>query len=126
MVKSQQTKKIIKEQPKKPATVENQKLKDKPLPAAKPGQPVRAVHYVEVGDMEHKQVALLVSEIGRQFNDNSSAIHFFVPVRHGKINSDILFEEEILDFVNAACEVKDGKIALKNPVNVQVVRNKIA
>jgi hypothetical protein len=53
-------------------------------------------------------------------------IHYFLPIRHGRIASDILFEEEWLKVVNETCEIKDGKIVLKDGAKeVVVIRQRI-
>lgn len=85
--------------------------------------PVRAVLYVEVGDMEPLRVQLLVQEINKQYVGARGGVHYVIPIRNGKIGSDIVFEQEFLDVVNKICEVQDGKIVLKDgATEVQIVR----
>ena len=89
-------------------------------------QPVRAIFYVEVGDMETLRVQLLVQEINRQYSGARGGIHYVVPIRNGKIGSDIVFEQEFLDVVHKMCEIKDGQIVLKDgAADVHVVRESI-
>jgi len=88
--------------------------------------PLRAVFYVEVGDMETLRIQLLVKEINRQYTGARGGVHYVVPIRHGKIGTDIVFEQEFLDVVNKMCEVKDGQIVLKDgATEVNVVRETI-
>jgi hypothetical protein len=84
---------------------------------------VRAVVFVEVKDMSSSQVGALLAQINQSYKNARGGIHYIIPIRHGKISTDILFESEILSFVNSICEVKDGSIALKGDFNqVKVIR----
>lgn len=76
--------------------------------------PVRTVLYVEVGDMEPLRVQLLITEVNKQYGSARGGTHYVIPVRNGKIGSDIMFEEEFMKVVNQLCEVKGGVIALKD------------
>ncbi len=87
---------------------------------------VRAVFYVEVGDMDQIRVQLLVSEVSKLYTGLKGGAHYVIPIRHGKITSDIVFEEEFLKVVEATCEVKDGKIGLKDgTIPCHVIRHQI-
>lgn len=89
--------------------------------------PVRAVNFVEVGQMEPAQVQLMLNELAKLHDTARGGIHYFLPVRNGKIGSDIVFESEWLDVVNKTCEVnEDGEIVLKeDAIEMLVVREKI-
>lgn len=101
-------------------------LPEIPIDPAAANKPVRAVFYVEVGDMETLRVQLLVQEINRQYSGARGGVHYVVPIRHGKIGTDIAFEQEFLDVVNKMCEIKDGKIVLKDGAeDVHIVRETI-
>lgn len=76
--------------------------------------PLRAVFYVEVGDMESFRVQHLVSEASKMYEGLKGGIHYVIPLRHGKISSDIVFEQEFERVVNELCEIHNGKIRLKN------------
>lgn len=76
--------------------------------------PLRAVFYVEVGDMEPMRVQYLVAEASKMYNALRGGIHYVIPMRHGKIGSDIVFEQEFLNVVHQVCEIKDGAIGLKD------------
>ena len=52
--------------------------------------PVRAVNFVEVGGMEPAQVQLMLNELAKMHDSASGGIHYFLPVRNGKIGSDIV------------------------------------
>ncbi len=85
--------------------------------------PIRAVMFVEVKDMSSAQVGQLLNQINQSYKNARGGIHYIIPIRHGKISADILFENEILDFVNKLCEVKDGNIILRDGFcQVNVVR----
>lgn len=88
--------------------------------------PVRAVVYVEVKDMAQNQIRDLVTKVSQAYSTARGGVHYVIPVRHGKITSDILFEVEILDIVNKICEVQDGKIVLKDgATDVSIIRESV-
>lgn len=88
--------------------------------------PIRAVVYVEVKDMQQNQIRDLVTRVSQAYATARGGIHYVIPVRHGKITSDILFEVEILDVVNQICEVKDGKITLRDgATDVTIIRESV-
>lgn len=76
--------------------------------------PVRTVCYVEVRDMAPAQVQLLIQEINKVYETSRGGIHYAIPIRHGKIGSDMEFEAEFLATVKKICEVKDGEIVLRD------------
>jgi hypothetical protein len=76
--------------------------------------PVRAVYYVEVYDMEQAKVQLILHELNKQVTNLKGGAHYIIPVRHGKIGPDIMFEEEFLNVVKQICEIQDGQIVLKD------------
>lgn len=93
---------------------------------AKANAPVRTINFVEVGDMVGKQLQLILQRLNETHDTAQGGIHYFLPVRHGKIGSDIIFEEEWLKVVNETCEVVDGEIVLKGGAKeVVVIRQKI-
>jgi hypothetical protein len=89
--------------------------------------PVRCVNFVEVKDMDPKQVQLMIQELGAIHDSARGGIHYFIPVRFGKIGSDVVFEEEWLRVVRETCEVnEDGEIVLKGGAKeMLVIREKI-
>ncbi|MDB4490026.1 hypothetical protein N9045_00775 [bacterium] len=88
--------------------------------------PVRTINFVEVGDMEGKQLQLILQRLNATHDTAKGGIHYFLPVRNGKIGSDLVFEEEFLSVVNQTCEVIDGHIQLKGGAKeVQIIRKKI-
>lgn len=85
--------------------------------------PVRSVVFVEVGDAEPLRVQCLIQEINGIYKTARGGVHYVIPVRNGKIKTDILFEKEFLDVVNKVCEVRDNNIVMKNgEQEVQVLR----
>jgi hypothetical protein len=88
--------------------------------------PVRTINFVEVGDMEGKQLQLILQRLNATHDTAKGGIHYFLPVRNGKIGSDLIFEEEFLNVVNQTCEVVGGEIQLKGGAKeVQIIRKKI-
>jgi len=75
--------------------------------------PVRAVNFVEVGSMNQAQIQYMLSELSRMHDSARGGIHYFLPVRNGKIGTDIVFEQEWERIVRETCEVKNGEIVLK-------------
>jgi len=89
-------------------------------------QPIRSVFYVEVGDMETNRVKLLMKELNKCYDSMRGGIHYIIPIRHGKIGTDIVFEAEFLNVVDQMCEIKDDKIVLKDGAKeVHVVRQSV-
>ena len=109
--------------------ISNKAIKDPIQPQNDPalaGKDVRIVNFMEVYDMDYSQVQLLLKEVSATYHKNRDGINYVIPIRHGKISTDILFESEILDFINQICEVRNGEIALKQDAQeVHVIRRKI-
>jgi hypothetical protein len=90
--------------------------------------PIRTVMYVETGNLPPNEVRDIVASLMGTLHPGHP--HFVVPLRNGKMNTDIDFEKEVLDFVNSICEITDdggsgAKIVLKggcHDVNVIRVR----
>ncbi len=86
-----------------------------PVDPAVANLPLRTVFLMEVGDMEPAKVQLLVQEVNAVWRDNKGGPHYVLPVRHGRIGSDLVFEEEWLAIVRDTCEFdhKSSQIVLK-------------
>lgn len=82
---------------------------------------------VDVKDMTPPQVQVLVQQINNMYSGNKGGIHYVLPIRHGKISSDLIFECEILEMIKKICEVDaHGEIVLKNgATECQIVRQNI-
>jgi len=88
--------------------------------------PVRAVHYVEVGEMTPAQIAILMKQLNESFKSAKGGTHYVVPIRNGKIGSDIVFENEWLEVVRNTCEIVDNQILLKNNIQeVKILRQRV-
>ncbi len=88
--------------------------------------PLRTIMYLEVYNMDHKQVQLLIQHTNEMYKDAKGGIHYVIPVRHGCLGPDIIFEEEFLKVVNQTCEIKDGQIKLKDGAKeCRIVREKV-
>lgn len=108
---------IEKQQVKKDVEITNTNRKSH----TKTGIPIRTVIFVEVGTMGQNQIAELLRQLNDAYDNNNGSVHYVIPIRNGRIPSDVLFENEIEDFVNKICEVNDGKIKLKNGANECVI-----
>lgn len=120
--------KISREKPKKQPKIVDER-QPSPLPALDPAianKPVRTVVYVEVGNMENERILHMVKEINKLY-DKSHGKHYVLPVRNGKLNTDMVFEQEWLKVVKDTCEVNDeGEIVLKGGCeDVHVIRQKV-
>jgi hypothetical protein len=91
--------------------------------------PIRTIMYVEVGNLPPNEVRDIVASLTATLHPGHP--HFVVPLRNGKMNTDLDFEAEVLEFVNAICEITDdggsgAKIVLKDGChNVDVIRVRI-
>jgi len=91
--------------------------------------PIRTVMYVEVGNLPPNEVRDIVASLTSTLHPGHP--HFVVPLRNGKMNTDLDFEAEILEFVNSICEITDdggsgAKIVLKDGCHdVNVIRVRI-
>jgi hypothetical protein len=101
---------------------------------SKANSPVRTVNFVEVGDMVGKQLQLILQRLNATHDTAKGGIHYFLPIRHGKVGSDIVFEEEFEKIGNEIFEVIDEnghklencRIKLKNGAKeVTIIRQKI-
>ena len=114
---------------KAPQIIDNRQPKVPDLPPVDPATanlPLRTVFYMEVGDMGPAQVQLLVQEINKVYAESRGGIHYVIPVRHGKISSDIEFEGEFLETIRRLCETKDGQIVFKDAAKeCRIVRESI-
>lgn len=77
--------------------------------------------------MDQLHVQELVKRLGDANESLKGGMHYVVPVRNGRIGSDIIFEHEILEMVRKVCEVNsDGEIILKDgATECQIVRERI-
>jgi len=91
--------------------------------------PIRTIMYVEVGNLPPSEVRDIVASLMQTLHPGHP--HFVVPLRNGKMNTDLDFEAEILEFVRAICEITDdggsgAKIVLKDGCcDVNVIRTRI-
>jgi 23S rRNA-/tRNA-specific pseudouridylate synthase len=123
-MKSQPIKKNVPD--KKTVVISNKTPNMLPPPKVPPGVTLRTVHFIEIGDLAPGNVQLMVQELNATYNPAEQGIHFVIPLRHGKIGADIVFEDEFLSVVNKVCEISDGKIVLKGGARkIQVMRVKI-
>lgn len=79
-------------------------------------QPLRTVLFVEVGDMSPSHIKVLIDEINKNYSKAKGGIHYIIPIRNGKIGTDIMFEKEWLEVVHKTCTIQDGEIVLKDGI----------
>ena len=104
----------------------------KPLPETAPvdpavaNLPLRTVFFMEVGDMEPARIQLLIQEAGKVYDAMRGGIHYVLPVRHGRIGSDLVFEAEWERIGQEVFEIRDGQIRLKEGAQAcNIVRQSI-
>lgn len=91
--------------------------------------PIRTVMYVETGNLPSNEVRDIVASLMGTLHPGHP--HFVVPLRNGKMHTDLDFEKEFLDFVNSVCEITDdggsgAKIVLKGGCHdVDVIRVRV-
>lgn len=96
----------------------------RPQPPGSPPSPVRTVVYVEVGEMDAERVAVMAEQFAHTYEGSVHGPHYFVPVRDGRIRTELEFEGQFLSTVHELCEIRDGQIVLKGGAeHVQVMRN---
>lgn len=110
--------KIVRNSPKKTPIVINEKQN-----SYNPN--IRVVNYVEVGNLNNNQIQQLLSVLHNNLDGAKNGMHYFVPVRDGKITSDLFFEEEWLKVVNKTCEIKGGQIVLKDGIQSIAISREI-
>lgn len=113
-----------------PQIIDNRHPKSVPQPEpvdpAVANLPLRTIFLMEVGQMEPAKVQLLVQQANEMYDGARGGIHYVLPVRNGRIGSDIVFESEFLSIVEKVCEVKDGQIVLKDgATECNIVRQSI-
>jgi hypothetical protein len=113
-----------------PQIIDTRQLKVIPQPAAVDpaiaNLPLRTVLLLEVGDMEPAKVQLLVQEANKMYDGAKGGIHYVLPVRHGRIGTDVVFEGEWEKIVQETCEIRDGQIRLKDgAAECYVVRQRL-
>jgi len=101
----------------------------KPIPDIQPTTkyPLRVINFVEVGSMGGGQIQLLMQELNATYDRAQGGVHYFLPIRNGKIGSDIVFEEEWTKIARETLEVnEDGEIQIKNGArDCEIIRRKI-
>jgi hypothetical protein len=91
--------------------------------------PIRTVMYVETGNLPPNEVRDVVTSLTQTLHPGHP--HFIVPLRNGKMTTDIDFEREVLEFVRSICEIEsDGgsgaRIVLKGGCHdVDVIRVRV-
>lgn len=97
---------------------------NRPDPTPSDTRPLRVINYVEVGNMTPQQVQQLLLSLRQSHSDIKN--HYFVPLRHGQIKTDVMIEKEFLDLVHKMCTVQDGQIVLREDAqDVEIIRRKI-
>jgi hypothetical protein len=85
--------------------------------------------YVEVGDLPSNEVRDICASLMQTLHAGHP--HFVVPLRNGKILTDVEFEKEVLEFVRSICEITDdggsgAQIVLKDTAHdVDIIRVRV-
>lgn len=89
--------------------------------------PVRHIAYVEVGKATPEQVTQLVASVAAAFTEKHGSSTYIIPMRNGRITTDLQIEHEFLETARKLCEVNEaGEIVLKGgATEVQVIRERI-
>ena len=104
-------------------------IDERPVPApvmppgfdpAKANAPIRTINFVEVGDMVGPQLQLILQRLNATHDTAKGGIHYFLPIRHGKIGSDIVFEEEFEHIGRKIFEVVDEEGNVIEGVNIRL------
>lgn len=91
--------------------------------------PIRTVMYVETGDLPSNEVRDICATLMQTLHAGHP--HFVVPLRNGKMRTDVDFENEVLEFVRSICEITDdggsgALIVLKDNVHdVDIIRVRV-
>lgn len=111
---------ISKQVSKKPPEVIN--LKDVDVSKAD-----KTVYFVEVGTMPAQSYAAMLQQVSDHWNANKeNGECIVIPVRNGCLKGDIIFNNEILNFVRSICKVEGDEIVLKeNFSDLKVVRTMV-
>jgi hypothetical protein len=84
-------------------------------------QPIRTVVYVEVGDASQEQIMNLLRAVNEAYKSNEGGIHYVIPVRNGKLRTEIEFEQEFLETIRKICTIRDGQIVFTDGMKETVV-----
>jgi hypothetical protein len=107
---------------------------DSPINPEMANAPIRTVNFVEVGDMVGPQLQLILQRLNKTHDTAKGGIHYFLPVRQGKVGSDIVFEKEfeqigheLFEIVDKSGNVlEDATLRLKGGAqDVHVVRRQV-
>lgn len=90
-----------------------------------PNELIRVVVYVDTDGMSNAQIYHLVKTLNESYKD-SRGTHYVVPVRNGKLKTDLEFEQEFLTTIRNICTVdNNGSIVFKESYGeVTVIREK--
>ncbi|MCK9557048.1 MAG: hypothetical protein M0R50_03275 [Candidatus Cloacimonetes bacterium] len=114
----------VKEEPKTENIQESAKVLPRSAEVDDMSIPIRTVMYVETGNLPPNEVRDIVASLTQ--NLHLGHPHFVVPMRNGKMNTDLDFEKGVLEFVQSICEIKDGEIALKGGCHdVDIIRVRV-
>jgi 3,4-dihydroxy-2-butanone 4-phosphate synthase len=86
---------------------------------------IRVVVYLETAGMENARIYHFIKTLNEAYKD-SHGTHYVVPVKNGKLNTDIQFEQEFLSTVRDLCTVdSNGQIVFKESYgDVLVIRER--
>ena len=77
-------------------------------------------------ELDTAQIAMLANQYAASYEGSVFGPHYVIPVRGGRLTSEIEIEGQFLETVRAICEVVNGEIVLKDGSHdVQVIRTHV-
>ena len=106
--------------PKKEITVINEKVERL---VRDPSELIRVVVYLETNGMDNARIYHFIKTLNESYKD-CKGTHYVVPVRNGKLLTDLQFEQEFLKTIRDLCTVDNsGQIIFKeNYGEVTIIR----
>lgn len=112
---------IINNQPvKKEVTIVNEKVERL---VRDPNELIRVVVYLETAGMDNARIYHFIKTLNESYKD-CKGTHYVVPVKNGKMLTDLQFEQEFLQTIRNLCTVDNsGQIIFKETYGeVTVIR----
>ena len=101
------------EQPTPTPVVSDERIQKRTSTVDVSNVPIRTIIAVEVGDLPVSDVQKAIRQLVDIYQHDKHPT-YIIPTRNSRMTSDIIFEEGIEELVQKLCEIKDGKICLKN------------
>lgn len=88
-----------------------------------PNERIRVVVYLETAGMDNARIFHFIKTLNESYKDSKDT-HYVVPVKNGKLKTDLQFEQEFLNTIRDVCKVDEaGNIVFKETFgDVTVIR----